>query len=203
MMMIPFFTVKIIEVPLIEGLCAQIYFRFEIIGGFAITFFAFLNRKKKMVEEKKQLVQDLIPPPSKNIHMSTLYTCMNSTCRDLVHLDSSAPPGVSSRPLGSHPSTLQCMCACIYTHIHTRTLPPVQTREDTDNTPISPSVKKNDNCEFGVFRSFCFLLLLLSLIFNKHSQIKNNPTRQVTRPSGLPEPPHPRPPTLNEQNAHT
>jgi hypothetical protein len=46
MMMIPFFTVKIIEVPLIEGLCAQIYFRFEIIGGFAITFFAFLSEEK-------------------------------------------------------------------------------------------------------------------------------------------------------------
>jgi len=42
-------------------------------------------------------------------------------CPNLVHLNSSGPPGVSSRPLGSHPSTLyvQCSCVCGYTHTYT------------------------------------------------------------------------------------
>jgi len=49
---------------------------------FAFTSFAFLFRKKKYVKEKKQLVQDLIPPLNIYIHMCTLYTytniCMSS-----------------------------------------------------------------------------------------------------------------------------
>ena len=38
-MMIAFITIKSGLVPLIEGRCAQIYFRFEIIGGFVFTSF--------------------------------------------------------------------------------------------------------------------------------------------------------------------
>ena len=53
MMMIAFTTIKSGSVPLIEGLSAQIcHFRFEIIGGFAFTSFAFLLRKKKHVKEE-------------------------------------------------------------------------------------------------------------------------------------------------------
>jgi len=52
MMMIACITIKSGSVPFFEGLCAQIYdFRFEIIGGFAFTSFAFLFRKKKYVTE--------------------------------------------------------------------------------------------------------------------------------------------------------
>ena len=38
--------------------------------------------------------------------------------RDLVH--SSGSPGVSSKPLGSQPSTpyVQCVCVCVYTHTY-------------------------------------------------------------------------------------
>jgi len=44
-------------------------------------------------------------------------------CRELVHLDSSGPPGVSSRPLYSHWILhVQCVCVCVYTHIHAHTL---------------------------------------------------------------------------------
>jgi len=75
MMMIAFITIQSVLVPLFEVLCAQIcYHRFEIIVGFVFTSFAFLFRKKKYVQEKKQLVQDLILPPSMCIHMCTLYT---------------------------------------------------------------------------------------------------------------------------------
>ena len=52
MMMIACITIKSGSVPFFEGLCAQIYdFRFEIIGGFAFTSFAFLFRKEKYVTE--------------------------------------------------------------------------------------------------------------------------------------------------------
>ena len=43
-------------------------------------------------------------------------------CRDLVHLpvDSSGPPGVSSRPLGSHHIPhVWCVCVSAYSHTYT------------------------------------------------------------------------------------
>jgi len=40
MTIIAFIAIKSGLVPLIEGLCAQIYVRCEIIGGFAFTYFA-------------------------------------------------------------------------------------------------------------------------------------------------------------------
>jgi len=107
---------------LVEGLCAQIfYFRFEIIGGFAFTSFAFLFRKKKYVKGKSsyfKISSRLLP---------YTYTCVLCTyigihkCRDLVHLDSAGHLGVSSRPLGSQLSTpyVQCVCMCAYTHTYT------------------------------------------------------------------------------------
>jgi len=43
---------------------------------------------------------------------------------------------------------VQCVCVCVtvcvYTHIHSRVHPsPSKIEEDTDKTPISPSVKNN------------------------------------------------------------
>jgi len=53
MMMIAFITINGGLVPsVIEGLCDQIYFIFEIIGGFAFTSFAFLFRKKNVFKKK-------------------------------------------------------------------------------------------------------------------------------------------------------
>jgi len=53
MMTIAFITINSGLVPLIEGLCAQIYYlRFEIIGGLRSHLFVFLFRKKKYVKEK-------------------------------------------------------------------------------------------------------------------------------------------------------
>jgi len=96
-------------------------------------------------------------------------------CRDLVHLDSSGPPGVSSRLLARwgphnrvpHPCSVR-VCVRIYTHTPIYTPTRVKNREDTYNTPILPSVK-------------------------------SKPPRQATR---LAEPHHPRCSTLNEQTAH-
>jgi len=78
MMMMVFITIKRCFVPLIEGLCTQIYFRFEIISGFAFTSFAFLFLEENICQRKKLLFQDLIPPHGIYIHMCTLYTCTNT-----------------------------------------------------------------------------------------------------------------------------
>ena len=74
------------------------------------------------------------------IYKHVLYTHIRiNTCRDLVHLDSSGPPGVSSRNLCSHPSTpyFLCVCVYVYTHTHQHTLPPALKKEKTQTTPLS------------------------------------------------------------------
>jgi len=91
--------------------------------------------------------------------------------RDLVHLDSSGPPGVSSRLLGSYPSTPSvCLCVCVYTHIHTHTLPPALKIEKTQTQP---------------YLSF----------FQKSPLTPSN-----KRSHRIVEPPHPHSPMLNETN---
>ena len=78
MIMIAFITINSGLVPLIEGLCAQIYYlRFEIIGGLRSHLLLFFF-ERKICSRKKQLVQDLIPPPSIYIHMCTFYTYTNT-----------------------------------------------------------------------------------------------------------------------------
>jgi len=58
-MMIAFITLKGGFVHFIESLCAQIYFGFEIIGGFAFTSFAFSFSEGK-IRFKKQAVSPII-----------------------------------------------------------------------------------------------------------------------------------------------
>jgi len=50
-MMIAFITIKSSLVPLIEGVCAQIYFRFD---GFAHIFFFSFLRKNKYAKRKQK-----------------------------------------------------------------------------------------------------------------------------------------------------
>jgi len=52
MMMIAVITMKSSLVPLIEGLCAHIYFRFEISMVLYSHFFAFLFWKKNSLKKK-------------------------------------------------------------------------------------------------------------------------------------------------------
>jgi len=83
-----------------------------------VHIFCFSFGKEKYVKQKstKSKISSRL--------LAYTYTCVLCTqirtyvCRDLVHLDSSGPPGVSSRPLGSHLSTscVQCVCARAYTH---------------------------------------------------------------------------------------
>jgi len=128
--------------------------------GYVIFLLVFFERKNKFKKSSQSKILFRL--------MANTYTCVLCThirinvCRELVHLDSSGLPGVSSWPLGSQPSTpsVQCVCVCAYTvtHIHPHILPPALKIEETQTTTLS---------------------FLLS---------KNNPPRHVHR---LAEPPHP------------
>ena len=87
-----------------------------------IIYFAFSRGKVCQVRDKRQLVQ------ISSRLIAYIYTYVLCThiqiyiCRDSVHLDSSGPLSVSSRPLGSLQAFhVQCACVCVYTHIPAKT----------------------------------------------------------------------------------
>ena len=126
MMMIACITIDKGSVPFIEGLCAQIYhFKFENVGGLPSLLF-FLERKdlfkKKTFDSRSR---------STSYRYITVALCNHIRIhirRDLVHLDSLHPPGVSSRPLGSQSSTpyVWCVCHSVCIHTHTPTFTPTR-----------------------------------------------------------------------------
>ena len=179
MMMIALITISSL-VSLIKGLCNPIRFRCKfLVQSFTVTSFAFFFWKQKCVSKHKQLVQI----SSRLRLLACMYTCVLWThggihmCQDLVHLDSSGPPGVLSRPLGSHRVPhMRCVCMCVRVHTRTHTYTPTcvqKNREDTNYTSISPSVE-------------------------------NKPPLQATSAlHRLDEPPHPCPPTrMNKLRIH-
>jgi len=105
---------------------------------------AFQIRKKKYVKRKKHLVQDLIPPLSMYIHMCTLYTYTNICITRFCPSGFFGPwrcliptPGLTSK----YPICAVCVCMCVYTHQPAYTPTRVKNRQNTDSTPIFPSVK--------------------------------------------------------------
>jgi len=144
LMMIIFITTQSSLVPLIEGLCAQIYFRLEISVSLRSHLFPFLFWKQKYVKHEKELVQDLILPCSIHIHMCTLYTDMNT------HMPRFCPselfgPSRSLIPTPWLTSEYPAVCVCMHIHTHTHTYTPTcnKNRKHIDNTPTSPSVNHN------------------------------------------------------------
>ena len=121
MMMIAFIAIKSKLVPLIEGLCAQIYFRFEIsVVLLTSSSFLFCERKNKLKETKRQLVHNSTCSPA------YIYTCVLRTPHGTYvyyHYRASeflpGSPGVSFRHPGSHPSTPHAVCVRVRTHTHT------------------------------------------------------------------------------------
>jgi len=142
MMMIAFITINSGLVPLIEGLCAQIlYDRFEIISCLRSHLLLESFSEGKICYRKKQLVQDLIPPPSIYLHVCTSYTYTNICISRFSPSGFFGPsrcliptPGLTTE----YPICAVCVCVCVNTHIHPHTLPPaLKNREDTDNIPHS------------------------------------------------------------------
>ena len=112
---------------------------------FVFSSFAFFCRKNEYVKEKRQLVQDLIPPSSIYIRICTLYTYTNiymprfspsgffgpSKCTILT-------PGLTSE----YPICVVCVCVCVYTHLHPHILLAMIKIEKTQTTPLSPLLSK-------------------------------------------------------------
>jgi len=121
-MMIVFITFKSSLVPLIEGLCAQIYFRFEI-SVVLLTSSSFLFCERKTCQKKTKRLLDQTSTCSR----AYIYTCVLRTPPGIYvyyHYSTSGflPgfPGVSSRHPGSHPSTPHAVCVRLRTHTHTQ-----------------------------------------------------------------------------------
>jgi len=110
-----------------------------------VRIFGFSLSKKEYVKEKKQLVQDVIPPPSLYIQMCSLYTYTNTYMTRLSLSRFFGPsrcliltPGL--RP--EYPICALCLCVCVYTHLHPHTLPPALEIEKTPTTPLSLFLSK-------------------------------------------------------------
>jgi len=72
MMMMAFITIKSGLVPLIEGLCAEMfYFKFEIIGGLPSNLLLFFFERNNML--KKKVVSPRSHPASWHIHTHVYF----------------------------------------------------------------------------------------------------------------------------------
>jgi len=118
--MIEFITLRSFCVPLMEeGPYAQNFMlnKFDFSVSITFTSFAFLFLKGNYFKGTNltSWVQGLIT--TANIYMYThVYFVHIRIYAKIQSINSSGSPSVSSRPLGSHPSTSHYMCACVYTH---------------------------------------------------------------------------------------
>jgi len=124
---------------------ARFYFRFEI-SVFYDHIFCFAFPRKKKCSRKNAVSPELLSPHSIYIHVCTLYNCMNTY---LPRFNPSKFFGSSkclipTPRLTSSTQCADCVCVCVYTHIHPRTLPPTsKIQRHSDNTSICLSVKSN------------------------------------------------------------
>ena len=116
MMIIAFITTKSGLVPLIEGLSAQIYLRFEIIDGFAFTSCAFLFQKEEYVEGKisySKISSCLLA------YMCTLYTYTNTYMPRFSPSRLFGPSRCLIPTPGRTSEYPMCsMCVCVRIHKH-------------------------------------------------------------------------------------
>ena len=121
-----------------------LHLRLSVVG---VHIFCFSFSEGKICQRKKQLVQDLIPPPSIYIHMCTLYTYTN------ICMPRFSPSGFfgpsrclipTPRLTSEYPICAVCACTCVYTHIHPHTLPPALKIEKTQTTPLSFLLSKKN-----------------------------------------------------------
>jgi len=121
-MMIAFIAIKSSFVPLIEGLRAQIYFRFEIsVVLLTSSSFLFSERKNMFKKNKKAVCPDFCLQPSIYICMCTSYTARYTIAT--VHVDFFRFLQVSLLDNWAYIRVphMQCVCVCVHTrpqHIH-------------------------------------------------------------------------------------
>jgi len=169
MKMIAFITIKSSLVPLIEGLCAQICFRFEISVVLLTSSSFFLVKKKSQKKTKRQLVQTSTCSPA-YIYTCVLctphgrYICILSLQYIWISSELSrclvATPGLTSK----YPTCSVCVCA--YTHTHnTYTSTPCKNWGDTSlaqtnlshwkQTPIVDQLEKPRSPHFYIRMQCC------------------------------------------------
>jgi len=120
--MITFIALNSSLTSLIEGLWSSnpCGFEFSMLRSHLLLSFFGINNMSK----KKSCLSNISSHLPAYVCTSALCTHTRiHTCRDFIHLYSWSPPDVSSRPLGSHLSASRALF-CIYTHIHSHTLPP-------------------------------------------------------------------------------
>jgi len=116
--MIAFITTSS-SVLLIESLYNSVSLSIRVLG-FTFARFTLLFRKEKCIWEKIQLVQ-ISSCLASYIHICVICTHIRiHVYLDLVPLDFSGPPGLSSRPLGSY-QVPHVQWVCVYTYTHTYT----------------------------------------------------------------------------------
>ena len=126
MMMIAFITNNSGLVPLIEGLCAQIYnFRFEIIGGLHSHLLLFFLKRQNMLKEKT--VSPRSHPASWHIHTHVYFV----HTYEYIYMPRFGPSEFfgPSRCLiptpvltTEYPICAVYVCVCVQIHTQTRTL---------------------------------------------------------------------------------
>jgi len=146
MMMIAHINIKSSLVLLIEGICAQIYFRFEISMVLRSQLLLFFFEGWKLVN-KTALVHDLIQPPSIYIHMCTLCTYTNTYMPSFSPSGFFRPskclvptPGLTSE----YPTWSVCACVRIHTHTPTYTLTPVKKQTKYRQYFYLPHLQNNE-----------------------------------------------------------
>jgi len=126
-MMIAFISLHSRLVPLIEGLCISHLcgFDFSVSGS---HYLRFLIGRNLHFKEEKQLLENLISPPSTYIHTCTLYTYTNT------YMPRFSPPDhlilralqLCCFDLWAHYRIphVRCVCMCAdtrtYTHVHSQ-----------------------------------------------------------------------------------
>jgi len=88
---------------------------------------------RKYISKKIVVRPDLIPSPCIHTHVYFVHIYECKSFRDLINLNSSGPPSISSLPLGSHRAPRVCSaCACARIHRHTHTYTPTRVKNSKD-----------------------------------------------------------------------
>jgi len=138
--MIAFITIKSCLVPRLRVYALKSIISDLRLSVVCVHIFCFSFSKEKKCERPKQLVQDLIPPPSIYIHMCTLYTYTN-ICMPRFSPSGFFRPSRCLIPtpglISKYPICAVCVRVCVYTHLHPHTLPLALKIEKTQTTPLS------------------------------------------------------------------
>ena len=150
MMMIAFNTIKSSLVPLIEGLCAQIYFRFEISVGLFTSSSLFFCERKHMLKRKQKGTESRLLPVAQHIYIHVYFVHCTVYMYTIitVHLDFFRALQVSRPNTWAHIRVphMQSLPVCVRVRTHTHTThthqPPIKNGETLPSPKQIPHTGK-------------------------------------------------------------